>query len=102
MINFPFINIEGSPGKEFCQEYKLDSGSVIYKKTTIKGSSTAWHDGRYYDVIYQLFLNKEEYDKIRDGFGVGQWTRGLHFYGGNYIYCNNFEVFKKAIEYLGL
>lgn len=43
MITFPYIHIEGSVGKEFCQEHKLDSGSMIYKKTKIKGSSTAWH-----------------------------------------------------------
>lgn len=96
MITFPYIHIEGSVGKEFCQEHKLDSGSMIYKKTT------AWHDGRYYKSIFQLFLNKEEYEKIYEGFGRVNWDIGIHFYGGYYIYINKQEQFDRAITYLGL
>ncbi len=52
---------------------KLPSGSTIYRKQTKEG------------LIFQLFLNNKEYQKIENS-PLNLDSRKAHFYGGNYIY----------------
>ena len=69
---------------------RLPSGSYIYKKWKWKsGYLTAWGDGRIFQPFYQLFLNEEEYNKVREAYGGVSWDKGIHFYGGYYIYIHN-------------
>jgi hypothetical protein len=66
----------------------LLSGSIIYRKTSRKGTG------------FQLFLNKIEYDKIRNSNIEGLYH--AHFYGGNYIWlpeCSHIII--SICEYMG-
>ena len=96
-----FITTEAS-NNHSVETYIMESGSKIYRKMDIKGVLTAWKDDRYAKIIYQLFLNKEEFDKVKVGFGGVSWTFGIHFYGDNYIYIYDKEQFDRALQYLQL
>jgi len=66
----------------------LLSGSIIYRTTTNKGTG------------FQLFLNKDEYNKIKQSNLNGLCH--VHFYGGNYIWLPEQSYLIISIcEYMG-
>jgi len=68
-------------------EYRtmLPSGSTIFRKIG-KGKT-----------IHQLFLNEKEYETIKLKYGD---NRHVHFYGGNYIYLNEYLYVRPFIKTL--
>lgn len=76
----------------------------IYRKEKCS-AGTAWGPGAG-KLIFQFFLTEAQYKKVHAHFGPGSWTwfdgSTIHFYGGNYIYCEWSPGFREICKILGI
>ena len=81
---------------------KLKTDSVFECKTS--GGSQIIRKDNSGGLIFQFFLNKQEYEKVHKYFNCESWTfykdSVIHFYSGNYIYAERREAFFKITELL--
>jgi hypothetical protein len=88
-----------------CEGKQFKHHSEYFTKTS-KNYRINRKDGKG-KLIYQFFLDEEGYLKVINHFKQGySWARyknsTLHFYGGNYIYCEWSDGFREICRLLEL